>query len=200
MKSLKFEKAQFLISATSYKEFPNISLDEMAIVGRSNVGKSSLINHLLKQRKLAKVSSSPGKTQLLNVFLIDDALLMVDLPGYGYAKVSKSMKRTWSETIDQYLNESKKLKLILFLIDSRHLPSKEDLLFFEWLSHRKIPFILILTKTDKLSKNEKTKKLQEIRDTLVEKNCNLTYPEVCYSILEGQARTSLIYEINKLLQ
>lgn len=199
MKAQKFDQAEFLLSASSYSEFPKRKLDEVAIVGRSNVGKSSLINHLLKNKKLAKVSATPGKTQLLNLFLIDDSFYFVDLPGYGYAKVPKAMKRAWSDTLDQYLNESHKLRLILLLLDSRHLPSKDDLQFLEWLAYREIPCIIIYTKMDKLKKAEKERQISKIQKFLLEKNSRFDYQQVCYSVHDTRARSSLIETINQAL-
>lgn len=194
-----FNSAEFLLSADCYANFPKLQHDEIAIVGRSNVGKSSLINHLFHKKNLAKVSSRPGKTQLLNLFLVDKSLLFVDLPGYGYAKVPKAMKTEWSKTIDEYLNISQQLKLVLFLVDSRHLPTNEDLQFFNWLNHSQVPFITILTKCDKLKKHEVKTQADKIRKELCTKKTQSDYPYICYSIQQGESRRNLIREINKSL-
>jgi len=152
-------KARFLLSTLT--EFPTLKdprgniLPEMALAGRSNVGKSSLINHLLNQKKLAKTSATPGKTQLLNFFLVEEKFILVDLPGYGFAKAPLEEMEKWSEAIDAYVNHRPSLKLILLLVDCRRDFSQEDLSLMEWSSHKKIPLLLIFTKTDKLSSSEK---------------------------------------------
>lgn len=152
-------RARFLLSTLT--EFPVLKdprgnlLPEIAMAGRSNVGKSSLINHFLNQRKLAKTSATPGKTQLLNFFIIDEEYLLVDLPGYGFAKAPPDEIEKWSRAIDTYINERTTLKLILLLIDSRRDFSKEDRDLAEWAANKQIPVLLIFTKTDKLSHSEK---------------------------------------------
>jgi GTP-binding protein len=151
-------KARFLLSTLT--EFPKLKdprgnlLPEIALVGKSNVGKSSLINHLLKQSKLAKTSATPGKTQLLNFFIVDEKFLLVDLPGYGFANAPAEEIEKWSQAIDAYLNERSTLKLLLLLIDSRRGISKEDQTLIEWTRARQIPLLIIFTKTDKLSRTE----------------------------------------------
>lgn len=155
--------ARFLLSTLT--EFPVLKdprgnlLPEIALVGRSNVGKSSLINHLLNQKKLAKTSSTPGKTRLINFFSIDEKFLLVDLPGYGFAKAPKHEIQTWSEAIDRYLNDRETLKLILLLIDSRREIGEEDRKIADWAESKNIPVLLVFTKTDKLSRSEKQKLL-----------------------------------------
>lgn len=152
-------KARYLLSTLT--EYPILKdprgniLPEIALVGRSNVGKSSLINHLLEQKKLAKTSATPGKTRLLNFFSVDEKFLLVDLPGYGYAKAPRDDIEKWSEAIDTYINNRPTLKLILLLIDSRRDISPDDQVLMDWASHKRIPLLLILTKTDKLSTGEK---------------------------------------------
>lgn len=152
-------KARFLLSTLT--EFPTLKdprgnlLPEIAIAGRSNVGKSSLINHWLGQNKLAKTSATPGKTQLLNFFLVDEKFLLVDLPGYGFAKAPPDEVERWSRAIDYYINERPTLRLVLLLIDSRRDFSQEDRDLQAWAETKGIPLILIFTKTDKLSPAEK---------------------------------------------
>ena len=138
MKKILFKKGVFLTSALKTSELPETDMPEIAVVGRSNVGKSSLINHLLRSKTIVKVSSKPGKTQRINYFVIDNALMLVDLPGYGYAKTSKSIQEEWGVWIDRYLKE-RKLKLILFLLDSRRELSDEDQQFLE-CNTRACPF------------------------------------------------------------
>lgn len=152
-------KARFLLSTLT--EFPTLKtpqgnpFPEIAMAGKSNVGKSSLINHLLNQKKLAKTSATPGKTQLLNFFNVDDRLLLVDLPGYGFAKAPPEEIEKWSRAIDHYLNSRPHLKLLLLLVDSRREISLEDQSLIDWAHYKQISFLLILTKTDKLSTSER---------------------------------------------
>ena len=192
MKKIPFKKAVFLTSALKTEELPDIDLPEIAIVGRSNVGKSSLINHLLRTKTVAKVSSKPGKTQRINYFVIDDSLLLVDLPGYGYAKTSKSLQEEWGLWIDKYLKE-RGLKLILFLLDSRREMTDEDRQFIEWTAYEKMPLLLILTKGDKLSQGEKLAAFKRI-----DREKSLSgLPPIMYSIREGKCRETLVHEVNK---
>ena len=169
-------KAEFILSTLT--EFPVLKdprghlLPEIALAGRSNVGKSSLINHLLGQKKLAKTSATPGKTQLLNFFIVDKRFLLVDLPGYGFAKAPPEEIQKWSEAIDSYINKRPTLKLLLLLIDSRRDFCEQDRTLLAWAEAKQIPVLLIFTKTDKLSSAEK--------DALLKK-----YPEaIHYSIVD----------------
>jgi len=135
---------------------------EIAIVGRSNVGKSSLINTVFNRKNLAKISSTPGKTRLINYFSIDNALYIVDLPGYGYAKQTKKMRIEWQKVIEPYLKDNSDLKIVFLLIDSRHNIMDNDRIMIEWLQHYRIPYILILTKIDKISNNHYRKMNMEL--------------------------------------
>jgi len=191
LKEIQFKKVEFLLSAAKPEQYPEGKFD-IAIVGRSNVGKSSLINHLLQRKSIAKVSQKPGKTQMVNYFLIDEFFYLVDLPGYGYAKVSKKELERWSESIDTYFQERKNLKLILFLLDLRRVPSKDDLAFLQWTSFNKIPMIVVLTKKDKLKRNEVIKQKKLIEETLqLEKDSST----VLYSIKDSNSRKELIEKI-----
>ena len=140
---------------TCYTEnqFPNMDRKEIAFAGRSNVGKSTLLNSIFN-RKLAHTSSKPGKTQSVNYFLINDSIYFVDLPGYGFAKVSKSEKEKWNRLIESYFKKRSALDLVVLLIDSRHSLQKNDQKMIEWINYYEIPFIIALTKIDKLSKNK----------------------------------------------
>ncbi|RFC55555.1 ribosome biogenesis GTP-binding protein YihA/YsxC [Brumimicrobium aurantiacum] len=146
--------ADFVISNTEVEKCPAPNLPEYAFIGRSNVGKSSLINMLTNHKKLAKTSGKPGKTQLINHFSINKEWYLVDLPGYGYAKTSKTNRKMWSKFIDQYLLTRENLMNTFVLIDSRLEPQKIDLDFMEWCASNGIPFSMVFTKTDKLSKVE----------------------------------------------
>jgi GTP-binding protein len=143
-----------LKSVTQLDQRPLPPRPEIAVIGRSNVGKSSLINTLFNRKNLAKISSTPGKTRLINYFSIDNQLYFVDLPGYGYAKISKEQRSGWQKVIESYLKNNLELKLVFLLIDSRHLVMDNDKIMIEWLNHYRIPYILILTKSDKISNNQ----------------------------------------------
>lgn len=158
--------SEFITSAVKRNQYPVDVRPEVAFVGRSNVGKSSIINALTNRRKLAKVSQTPGKTRLINFFLINDEMYLVDLPGYGYAKVSKKEKESWGKTIETYLVEREQLKKVVLLVDSRHKPTADDILMHEWIKHFGYKVIVIATKSDKLSNNEIGKSKKLIKETL----------------------------------
>ena len=147
---MKIKTAEFLISSADYKGCPDTKLPEFAFIGRSNVGKSSLINMLMGNKSLAKTSGTPGKTQLINHFIVNEKWYLVDLPGYGYAKVSKNQRDKWQKLISNYLIQRTALTLVFVLLDSRLEPQKIDLEFMEWLGLSGIPFCIVFTKTDKL--------------------------------------------------
>jgi GTP-binding protein len=167
------KEATFIASNTTVDKCPETNLPEYAFIGRSNVGKSSLINMLTNQKKLAKTSSFPGKTQLINHFKINDNWYLVDLPGYGWAKVSKESREKWAKMIRAYLQNRKNLACVFLLIDSRHEPQKPDLEFIAQLGQMGIPFVMVFTKVDKQSGKKTSdaveaykKKLQETWDEL----------------------------------
>jgi GTP-binding protein len=151
---MKIKSATFVKSATSPEHYPRDQRPEVAFMGRSNVGKSSLINSLLGVKGLARTSSTPGRTQLINFFLINDAFYFVDLPGYGYARVPTDVKREWGPMVEKYLATRPNLVLSILITDSRHEPTRLDLLMREWLESRGKPFVVIATKADKLSSNQ----------------------------------------------
>ena len=161
-------KAVFKCSSQRISQVPKDDLRDIAFIGRSNVGKSSLINMLTGNRSLAKVSGTPGKTKLINHFLIDDSWYLVDLPGYGYARVSKSERGEFSKLITDYVLRCEKMHYLFVLIDSRLEPQRIDLRFIEMLGREGIPFGLIFTQADKLSKNQPNKSLERYRATLSE--------------------------------
>ncbi len=147
---MKIKSADFLISNSDVAKCPNEPLPEYAFIGRSNVGKSSLINMLMQRKNLAKISGRPGKTQLINHFKINKEWFLVDLPGYGYARVSKKSKKTFQKYITNYFEQRKQLVCSFVLVDIRHEPQKVDMEFMEWLGENGIPFCIIFTKADKL--------------------------------------------------
>ena len=162
------KQASFVISNTDYKKCPDDQKAEYAFIGRSNVGKSSLINSLTNNKSLAKTSSKPGKTQLINHFLINNEWYMVDLPGYGYAKTSKTNRAIFHKMINDYLLNRKNLICLFVLIDSRHNLQEIDDDFMQWLAENQIPFSIIFTKTDKLSKNNLAKNLKDFKKKMLE--------------------------------
>lgn len=153
---------KFIKSAAKPNEFIYDELPQIAVVGRSNVGKSSLINMLANNKKMAKTSSTPGRTRLVNYFEIDKKLYLVDLPGYGFALASKEIKKKWDKVLDDYFNNTHNLKLVLMLIDSRHLPSELDIMMLNYLIDLNIPYQIVLTKIDKLSKRQLNKNIEQI--------------------------------------
>jgi GTP-binding protein len=156
---MNIKSAEFVSSYTTYKDCPRTTMPEYAFVGRSNVGKSSLINMLFEKKKLAKTSQSPGKTQLINQFIINDNWLLADLPGYGFAKVAKSMRKDFNKLINEYALNRENLMCLFVLLDSRHEPQKNDLGFMRWLGEKQVPFTMVFTKTDKLSSSVVNKNL-----------------------------------------
>ena len=150
-------KAEFVISSPDYKSCPDPKLPEYAFIGRSNVGKSSLINMIAGRNKLAKTSGQPGKTRLINHFLFENSWYLADLPGYGFAKVSKKMRAEFDEMIKKYCLNRPNLVNLFLLVDSRHEPQKNDLEFMKWLSENELPFSIVMTKIDKLNSSALTK-------------------------------------------
>jgi len=151
---MEVKNVVFVKSSSDFAQCPNDGKPEYAFIGRSNVGKSSLINMLMNHKNLAKTSGRPGKTQLINHFLVDESWYVVDLPGYGYAKTSKSSKQEFQKLITSYLSKRENMVAVFLLIDSRLEPQKNDLEFMRWLGENQVPFCLVFTKLDKLSSNE----------------------------------------------
>ncbi|MFD2612545.1 ribosome biogenesis GTP-binding protein YihA/YsxC [Paenibacillus gansuensis] len=163
---MKVTQAEFMISAAGPAQFPEDALPEIALAGRSNVGKSSLINKMILRKNLARTSSQPGKTQLLNYYRINESLYFVDFPGYGYAKVSKTQREQWGRMIEEYLKTREPLKLILHVIDLRHEPSKDDQAMYDWLKHYGLPVCIVATKADKIPKSKWQKHIKMVKETL----------------------------------
>lgn len=147
-------------------QFPTSNLIEIAFAGKSNVGKSSLINTLINRRALARTSSQPGKTQTINFYNVENQMYFVDLPGYGYAKVSKEQRQQWGSFIETYLHERPQLKLILLLVDIRHTPSEQDHMMYQWIKHYGFPMIVIATKMDKLKRSQVSRHIAMVRQGL----------------------------------
>lgn len=174
---------------------PENTLPEIAFAGKSNVGKSSLINALMNRKSLARTSSQPGKTQTINFYNINHAMYLVDLPGYGYTKIAESVKKTWSVMIEKYLHTSKQLKAVFLLIDIRHDPSANDKMMYEWILHQGYEPIIIATKLDKLKPSQVQKHVQAIRKGLNMKSDAYVFP---FSALNKKGREE-IWEYMDLL-
>lgn len=159
-------KAEFVISAVGPAQYPADALPEIALAGRSNVGKSSLINRMINRKNLARTSSQPGKTQTLNFYRIQDKLYFVDLPGYGYAKVSRTERARWGKFIESYLTKRSELKLLIHLIDLRHPPTADDVAMYEWAKHIGLNVCVAATKADKISKGSWLKHVKVIKQDL----------------------------------
>lgn len=189
------KQADFVKSAVYEKDYPEeLSNIEFAFVGRSNVGKSSLINSITRRGKLARISKTPGRTQLINYFLINNEFFLVDLPGYGFAKVPKAMKAEWGQTMERYLASNRK-KLVFVLLDIRRVPTGEDMDMLHWLDHFNIPFKIIFTKMDKVSNNEKFKCLKAIRTKLEFHNEDVFF----HSSLKDTGRDEILNYIEEVL-
>ena len=182
---MKVTSAEFLTSAFKETDWPRDPRAEIAFLGRSNVGKSSLINSLLMIRGLARTSSTPGRTQSLNFFTINNQFRFVDVPGFGYARVPQNIRSTWGDMVTSYLANRSQLVLSIHIVDSRHEPTKQDLQLHEWLEHSNKPRLIVATKSDKLSNNELRKNLEHIARVLDDDSV------VAYSTKNGRGRDEL---------
>ncbi|WP_017416716.1 ribosome biogenesis GTP-binding protein YihA/YsxC [Clostridium tunisiense] len=189
---MEIKQSEFITSAVKPDQYPTDNRIEIAFVGRSNVGKSSLINTLTNRRKLVKVSGTPGKTRLINFFLINNEFYFVDLPGYGYAKVSKSEKATWGSMMEKYLISRPQLKKVLLLVDSRHKPTGDDILMYEWIKHYGYEVVVVATKKDKLTKNELQRSVKVIREAL---KLNKDEKILFFSSLKKEGKEELLREV-----
>jgi GTP-binding protein len=190
---MKISSAEFIKSAFAEEHWTTDGLPEIAFLGRSNVGKSSLINSLLQRKGLARTSNTPGRTQSINFFLINESFYFVDLPGYGYAKVSKAMRKDWGKMAEDYLLKRRELALFIQLVDSRHKPTELDRDLSEWLSFHQKNTLVVATKTDKMSNNQLTKAMREIEAGLPESKI------IAYSAETGKGREAVWREIERSL-
>ena len=190
---MKVLSAEFVKSAFNESDWPRDSGPEIAFMGRSNVGKSSLINSLLGVRSLARTSGTPGRTQSLNFFLINKQFSFVDLPGFGYARVPKNIKSTWGEMVTSYLAKRRVLVLSIQIVDSRHEPTKLDLQLHDWLEHSAKPRLIVATKSDKLSNNELRESLSRVKRVFNEDSV------VIYSAKTGRGRDQVWQNIENAL-
>ncbi|MBP1968816.1 GTP-binding protein [Virgibacillus natechei] len=163
---MKVNNAEIVISAVSSKQYPNDRLPEIALAGRSNVGKSSFINKLINRKNLARTSSTPGKTQTLNFYKLNNAFYFVDVPGYGYAKVSKKEREKWGGMMEEYFQSRDTLKITVLITDVRHEPTQDDIQMYEFLKHFELPVLVVATKMDKIPKSKRTQYLKRTKETL----------------------------------
>ncbi len=194
---MKIGKSELETVAVKPGQYPPEDMYEIAFAGRSNVGKSSLLNLLTGRKSLARVSGNPGKTRTINFYRIDDAWRIVDLPGYGYAKVSKSVSAGWGEMMEKYLSSRPNLLKVVQLVDIRHAPSKQDVEMYDYLRHYGLQGIVVATKADKISRNQMQKQIKLIRDTLKLSREDVVIP---VSSLKRTGQDVLLDEIGKLLE
>ncbi|MDA3917942.1 MAG: ribosome biogenesis GTP-binding protein YihA/YsxC [Deltaproteobacteria bacterium] len=190
------KNVKFVKSAVKPHHYPEHDLPEIAFAGRSNVGKSSLINSLIQRKNMVKTSSQPGCTQLVNFFLINEILSFVDLPGYGYAKVSKKIRAQWQPMVEQYLSFRKNLLGLILLIDIRRDPKKEEFDLMDWLEAHEMPYLVILTKSDKLSKTKQNKRLLSICSQLKRDENEV----ILFSTRTKKGRDTILDEIDNLIE
>ena len=190
-----FTDVSFLTSVFDLKQLPAPDMPEIAFAGRSNVGKSSLINRFIKRKNLVKTSAKPGKTQSLNFFLLDDSVYLVDLPGYGYAKVSKKVQASWQTLITGYLESRENLKCVIVIVDLRHAMKIADLQLVDWLRSNGVPFLLVYTKADKLSANQRSK-----NGAILDAGFGVSPTErLIFSAKTGMGRDTLIEKLDSYL-
>lgn len=182
---MKVTNAEITISAVSQKQYPGGFLPEIALAGRSNVGKSSFINKLIQRKNLARTSSKPGKTQTLNFYKINELFYFVDVPGYGYAQVSKKEREKWGQMLEEYFQTRETLKAVLLITDIRHEPTKDDVQMYDYLKYFKLDVIVIATKADKIPKGKKEQYLKRTRKVL---QMDQTDPVIAFSSQSGEGK------------
>jgi len=184
---MKIISAEFVKSATKPSEYPPENLPEIAVAGKSNVGKSSLINTLVNRKNLAKTSSSSGRTQTINFFRVNERISLVDLPGYGYAKVSLRIRETWKPMVESYLQTREGIRMVILILDARRGASAEDLTLLDWLEYHQIASLIVLTKADKLSQLERARQKKTLADTPLLKG----KPTCFFSALTGEGKEDI---------
>lgn len=195
---MKIKSAEFIKSIYDLRNLPASVLSEFVFVGRSNVGKSSLINTICNKKTLAKVGSAPGKTRQLNYFLINEEYYLVDLPGYGYAKVPEQIRAGWRKLVEDYISERENVNMVFVLIDSRHEPTYLDELMVSWLEYYEIPYAIVLTKSDKISKNKMEKQIY--RASKIVHNEDLCKDYIPFSIVSGEGKNDIVNLICEALK
>lgn len=189
---MKVNNVELVISAVRPDQYPEDGLPEFALAGRSNVGKSSFINKMIGRKSMARISSKPGKTQTLNFYKIEEKLFYVDVPGYGYAKVSKSEREAWGKMIERYITDREPLRAVIQIVDLRHPPSRDDIAMYDFMKHFEIPCIIIATKADKIPKGKWDKHKKIVRDTL---EMDKTDPLIVFSSETGLGKDEAWKEI-----
>ena len=194
---MKIKSAEFIDSIYDLRTLPSSVLSEFVFVGRSNVGKSSLINTICNKKRLAKIGSVPGKTRQLNYFLINEEFYLVDLPGYGYAKVPEQIRAGWRKLVEDYISERENVNMVFVLIDARHEPTYLDELMVSWLEYYEIPFAVVLTKSDKISKNKMEKQIY--RSSKIVNNEDLCKDYIPFSIITTEGKNDVLKLIGEAL-
>ncbi len=193
---MEIKSADFITSMADYGPFNGKGLPQIAVVGKSNVGKSTLINKLCRRNKLARTSATPGKTRLINVFLLNEEFHLIDLPGYGFAKVDKQEKLRWGKMMQDYFETAEELKHVFCLVDIRHEPTEDDITMNRFLREMDIPFTVIATKADKISRGARSKQLAPICRALLVQPWEI----ICFSGEDGTGREDLLAHIEKILR
>jgi GTP-binding protein len=191
---MRILSAEFVLSAKEPRHYPADVIPEVAFAGRSNVGKSSLINTLLNRKRLARTSTTPGRTQEINFFRVNERFFLVDLPGYGYAKVPEAIRRQWGPMVEDYLRDRPTLRLVVVILDVRREPNVEDIQLMGWLQFYAIRYVVVLTKIDKLSRNELSKRMRIITDKLEFPQKPAIFP---FSALTGMGKEPILKEVEK---
>ena len=195
---MKIKSAEFIDSIYDLRTLPKSVLSEFVFVGRSNVGKSSLVNKICGKKKLAKIGSVPGKTRQLNYFLINEEFYLVDLPGYGYAKVPEQIRAGWKKLVEDYISQRQNVNMVFVLNDSRHEPTYLDELMVSWLEYYEIPYAIILTKSDKISQNKMEKQIY--RSSKIVNNEDLCKDYIPFSIITGEGKNEIVSLIEEQLK
>ncbi|MBR0387588.1 MAG: YihA family ribosome biogenesis GTP-binding protein [Clostridia bacterium] len=192
---MEIKTAEFVTSLADYGPFEGRGLPQIAVVGKSNVGKSTMINRICRRNQLARTSSTPGKTRLINIFLLNGSFHLVDLPGYGFAKVDKKEKQRWGTMMQDYFTQSEELKHVLCLVDIRHEPTADDMTMNRFLRETGIPFTVIATKADKISRGARSKNLAPICRALLVQPWEI----ICFSGEDGTGRDQVLEKMNEIL-
>jgi len=193
---VKIRNAEFVKSGVKLSQYPQEDISEIAFAGRSNVGKSSLLNKLVRRKKLARVSKQPGRTQTINFFMVNEQFMLVDLPGYGFARVPISVKKQWGKMIEEYLSKREQLRGVVLLLDIRHKPTEDDKQMVQWLVVNNIPVILVATKADKVAKGKRHRQLSLIKRTL---DLPAQQPVIEFSADTGEGKELLLQGLSELL-
>lgn len=194
-KTMKVTSAEIEISAVSKKQYPKTNLPEIALAGRSNVGKSSFINRIIGRKNLVRTSSKPGKTRTLNFYKINEAFYFVDVPGYGYAKVSKQEREKWGRMMEEYFETREQLSLVVLVVDLRHNPTEEDIQMYEYVTYLNIPLLVIATKLDKISKSKRQKQINRMNQIFANEEVKV----IPFSAMTSENKDLVWREIEKYM-